>query len=290
MKNKIQLSKKQLVDIKAKANELRTQFGVSMDVPLGKNLRMLIEKKDIVICEYPFPKTEGSHTDAAITLFETDKGMITFFGLNTSLYYDEQLFCLAHELYHYMTRTGMAYELDKEEEGSDVEYMADRFAAELLLPADAFERMVYQYLPQKDIAQVSNARLLRFIAKVQSEWMLPYQAIVRRLWEERFINEEKCDELYVLNVREKDSSYYKIFYSLDAESCELLNRKTMTHSISSSVYNTILDNFEEGVIGEDELIETLETLGKTPEDFGIENVTLDSDSDDDMDFLFHEED
>ena len=82
----------------------------------------------------PFPKTEGSHTDAAITLFETDKGMVMFFGLNTSLYYDEQLFCLVHELYHYMTRTGMAYELDKEEEGSDIEYMADRFAAELLLP------------------------------------------------------------------------------------------------------------------------------------------------------------
>lgn len=64
---------------------------------------MLIEKKGIVICEYPFKQTSASHTDAAITLFETEKGVVTFIGLNTSPYFDEQLFCLAHELYHYWT-------------------------------------------------------------------------------------------------------------------------------------------------------------------------------------------
>ncbi len=285
--NNTNLSEMQIVEIKTCARNLRNKFGaLSSEVPLGRNLRMLIEQNDIVICEYPFKQSIGSHTDAAITVFETDKGDVTFIGLNTSLYYDEQLFCLAHELFHYCTHTGMAYEHEKEEETEDIECMADRFAAELLLPAETFERLVITHFLKKSVDGVADLKLFRFIAKIQSEWMLPYQAIIRRFYEESYISEQRFQELYNIDVRNMDNAYYKILYSMDAEACELLNRRSQTHTISNTIYEMILNNFEEGNIREDELVESLEILGKKPEDFGIEIIIEDSDAD--MDFLFSE--
>lgn len=40
----------------------------------------------------------GTHTYGNITWFKTDNDTITFIGLNTSSFYDEQIFAIAHEI------------------------------------------------------------------------------------------------------------------------------------------------------------------------------------------------
>ena len=287
MKNKSLLSKRDVEEIKILAEQMRGEFGISDRIPIGNNLRLLIESKGLYICEYPFQETSGSHTDAAITIIETEGGKLTFLGLNTSLYYDEQLFALAHELYHYATNTGMAYEHELEQELEKTEQKADRFAAELLLPETALNRMKVMQFDDFDFMSElpdAKARLLRIIATIQCTWYLPYQSIVRRFWEVGYITNERYNELYSLDVRNTSSDYYKIFCSVDKEKCELLNKKTKSYSITNIVFEIILKNFEDGYIDEDELVDVLKVFGKTPSEFGISVDVLEED--DDFDILF----
>ena len=60
--------------------------GVYPEVPIGSDIRLLLEKKGILLCEYPYPDSEGNHTYGNITRFKTEDGTITFIGLNTSSY------------------------------------------------------------------------------------------------------------------------------------------------------------------------------------------------------------
>ena len=99
MNNEIALTELQVDQIKEYADKERKKFGV-IDVPIAGELFMLLEQEGIAICQYPFPTSKKSHTDANITRFESESGQMIFIGLNTAIYYDEQLFALAHELYH----------------------------------------------------------------------------------------------------------------------------------------------------------------------------------------------
>ena len=67
--------------------------------------------------------------------------------------------------------------------------LADRFAAELLLPSKTLNHMVIEQFKTSCLKKVTNLRLLRFIARLQSEWWLPYRALVLRLNEEKYITD-----------------------------------------------------------------------------------------------------
>ena len=190
MKREIVLTEEQINEIKKLADNTRKEFGIFGDVPVAKDIFTLLEKKNIILCQYPFQTEVKSHMDANITWFETKYGSITFIGLNTSLYYDEQIFALAHELYHFITKTGKAYEADEEDEDKLTEKKADRFAAELLLPGEALRSRVVSQFKSSDLSTVTELQLLRFIARLQEEWWLPYRSIVFRIWEEGYIGED----------------------------------------------------------------------------------------------------
>lgn len=148
-----------------------------------------------------------------------------FIGLNTAIYYDEQLFALAHELYHYITKTGKAYETDMDEEDKRTEKMADRFAAELLLPSETLNHMVMAQFKTSCLKKVTNLRLLRFIARLQSEWWLPYRALVLRLNEEKYITDEQVDALFKIKHLWKNFLQYcsrllhKVEYDYSENGC-----------------------------------------------------------------------
>ena len=82
--NSVVLDDKQIYEIKKLVTETRQFFGVHPNVPIGNDIRLLLDKKDILLCEYPFPDTNGTHTYGNITWFKTDNDTITFIGLNTS--------------------------------------------------------------------------------------------------------------------------------------------------------------------------------------------------------------
>lgn len=283
--NFIRLTEKQIYDVKKLSSETRQYFGALQNVPIGSDIRLLLERKDILLCEYPFPDAEGTHTYGNITWFKSEE--ITFIGLNTSSYYDEQIFAIAHELYHYTTKTGKAYVLDIDYEDQITEKQADRFAAELLLPAEALKEAVYCAFGASDMYKVSDNKALRFIARIHCDWWLPYQAIVNRLLEENIINEVQYESLYEIDCRSEQEIYRKILKNTDSEISDLLNKKTRTIGISNRIIETIISNYEDGLIGDDEFIKILALFDKEPEDYGFE---MEADIDDDLKELFESED
>lgn len=284
--NFVELNEQQIYEVKRLAAETRHFFGVYPNVPIGSDIRLLLEKKDILLCEYPYPDAEGTHTYGNITWFKMDAETITFIGLNTSGYYDEQIFAIAHEIYHYTTRTGKAYMPEMEHEDVTIEKMADRFAAELLLPAEALKAMVIDTFDVQTMKGISENKILRFIAKVHCEWWLPYHAIVNRLYEEDIINTEQYEKLYKVDCRTENEVYRRILRSIDNEISELLNKKTKTIGISNSVIEIIIRNFEDGLIDENEFIDKLALFEKKPEDFGFD---MQVEIDDDLRVLFERE-
>ena len=274
------LSEQQVSKIKRLAYDARKRFGVALCVPIGRDIRLLLEEQNIIICKYPFPDTEGSHTYGNITWMKMGDDVITFIGLNTSSYYDEQIFALAHELYHFLTKTGKAYTPERDVEDKEVEKMADRFAAELLLPEDALkEAAMLSFDQNPELQHLSINRIIRLIARIQCEWWLPYQAIVNRLHEEGLISDRQYDELYMVDCRSEKGIYRRLLRSIDSEISELLNKKTGTIGISSSVMEAVIKNYEDGYIGEDEFIKLLTLFGGEPGNYCFD---MDAELDDDL--------
>lgn len=286
--NSILLNEKQIYEVKTLASKARQLFGVYPNVPIGNDIKLLLEKNGILLCEYPFPDTNGTHTYGNITWFKVDNDTITFIGLNTSSFYDEQIFAIAHELYHYTTQTGKAYTPDMEYEDKIIEKQADRFAAELLLPPEALRTAVMETIGSADMRDVSEARILRFVARIQCDWWLPFQAIINRLYEEGFIDISQYDRLYEIDCRNEDGIYRRLLKNVDSEISELLNKKTKTIGVSNKVVETIISNYEDGLIDDDEFVRTLGMFDKNPEDFGF---CMETEIDDDlMDFFESEDD
>lgn len=285
--NSIILDEKQIYEVKSLASDTRRLFGVYPNVPIANDIKLLLENQGIILCEYPFPDTNGTHTYGNITWFKTDKETLTFIGLNTSSFYDEQIFAIAHEIYHYKTQSGKAYTPDMECEDKVIEKMADRFAAELLLPAEALKAVVIKTIGKPDMKGVSEARLLRFIARMQCEWWLPFQAIANRLLEEGFIDESQYDKLYKIDCRNEDGMYRRLLKNIDSEISDLLNKRTKTIGVSNRVVETIISNYEDGLIDDDEFVHTLALFDKRPEDFGFD---MDVEMDDDLKDFFESED
>ena len=283
----IVLNEKQIYEIKGLASETRRVFGVYPNVPIGNDIKLLLEKKDILLCEYPFPDTNGTHTYGNITWFKTDKDTITFIGLNTSSFYDEQIFAIAHEIYHYTTQTGKAYTFDMEYEDKIIEKQADRFAAELLLPEEALKAAAIEMIGSSDMRKVSEPKLLRFIARIQCDWWLPFHAIINRLFEEGFIDKKQYDELYKIDCRDAEGIYRRILRNIDSEISELLNKRTKTVGVSHRVIETVISNYEDGFIDDDEFVHALAMFDKKPDDFGFD---MNTEIDDDLKDFFESED
>ena len=268
MKNNTVLTEKQITEIKEQANTTRKEMGVYDDVSIADDLLFFIEKKSIIVCEYPF--ADDVHWDANITIFDNDGRQLVFIGLNSNLYYDEQIFALAHELYHYQTKTGLAFNKDQEEEDLITEKMADRYAAELLLPGEVLKRNLVKTFVEQNINDVAELRMLRFVAKLQIEWWLPYRSIILRLYEEGGLSVKRRDELLQIDCRDVEGNYAKIFMSIDPEKHSLLNSKSGNISITKSTFEVIIRNFEDGYISEDEFVKILALFGKKPFDFGFD--------------------
>lgn len=286
--NPVVLNDNQIYDIKKLVSETRQFFGVHPNVPIGNDIRLLLEKKDILLCEYPFSDANGTHTYGNITWFKTDNDTITFIGLNTSSFYDEQIFAIAHEIYHYTTKSGKAYTPEIDYEDVVTEKQADRFAAELLLPTEALKDAVMNAFGSSNMMDIPDNRALRFIARMQCDWWLPYQAIINRLFEEGFISESQFDKLYEIDCRNEAGMYRRLLKNVDAEISELLNKRTKTIGVSHRIVETVISNYEDEFIDDDEFVRTLAMFDKRPEDFGF---CMDAEIDDDLkDFFECEED
>lgn len=276
--NNIELSPKEVVEVKCLARDTRADFGVNGEVPIANDINMILDKQEIILCEYPFGT--NSKIDAEIVRFETEEIPLIFIGLNSSLFYDEQIFALAHEIYHFKTKTGKAFNADDKAEDIRVERRADRFAAELLLPESVLKNIVVMEFGKEQIDGANILRVLRFVATIHSKWWLPYKSILLRFKEEKLISEAFCDQLMNdYDPRDSEGEYYKLLKAINKNVAELLNSRTKRITVSEKVIDTILKNYEDDVISEDEFINLMNIFHKNPSDYGYDMGSFDFDAD-----------
>ena len=89
--------------------------------------------------------------------------------------------------------------------------------------------------------------------------------------------------MYAIDCRNEDGIYRKLLKNIDSEISELLNKKTKTVGVSNRVIETIISNYEDGLIDEDEFVRTLAMFEKEPEDYGL---CMDAEIDDELKDFF----
>src|SRR5690554_6165533 len=183
MKQELKFDELQIEEIRQMAEKERHGLGFTGTTPIAKDIYTILENLDIVLLEFPVQSNNDRPAFSAGIMYSTEGNEeLVFIGLNTADYFDKQVFAIAHELYHFYTKTGSHLSRVEEEENL-VEAMANRFAAEFLLPESVLESIVLNEFKQSSLENIQMKALLRFIARLQCTWWLPYRSIVRRLKE-----------------------------------------------------------------------------------------------------------
>ena len=286
MNNGITLDKFELEKIRKLARDERQALGFVGETPIANDIFTIIENLNIKLLEYPI-KSEGDKPAFSAALMYTKEGgeELVFIGLNTADYFDKQVFALAHELYHFYTKTGSHLSRLEDEENSLIEAKANRFAAEFLLPESVLESIVLTEFKSTSLVEVQIKTLLRFIARLQCTWWLPYHSLVKRLKEIEAISNEQYTHLYKVDERDTNGEYYRLGKAINNEIFSKLNTITSDIGISPKDIEVIIRNFEDSIIDEDKFADTLNLFHKTPDDFGYELTISDEDLDEFEDFF-----
>lgn len=271
MSIRIVLTELQIENIRKLARDKRQTLGFVGETPIANDIFTIIENLDIRLLEYPIKSEDGNPAFSAALMYSEEGGEeLVFIGLNTADYFDKQVFALAHELYHFYTKTGYHLNRLEDEEHNLIEAQANRFAAEFLLPESILESIVLREFKTSSLQKLKNKTILRFIARLQCIWWLPYRSLVKRLREITAISDEQYTELYAVDERNLNSEYGGLGQAINKDIFSKLTTTTSTTGISPRDIEVIIRNFEDNIIDEDKFIETLNLFHKNPDDFGYE--------------------
>lgn len=200
---------------------------------------------------------------------------------NSSERLARERFTLAHELGHHI----FDIEIDKPRLISDFhvgnfnnhniqEYRADQFAASFLMPEEGLKKSIKEL--EKPIDQLDYFDIIQ----LQIEFGVSNRALIRRISDLNFINQEKSDYL---------NNYYKnlgisltgLFQRANAKP-DLLNREEVTQ-MPSRFYNYLQKNYDQNLIPYSSLVEVLKVVGKRPEELGFEKKSPIIEDDDNVD-------
>ena len=280
------LSEVQFDEIRKLAEEIRRTLGFVGETPIANDIFTILDNMEILLLEYPIKSDGGkpAFSAALICSKEGDKEL-AFIGLNTSDYFDKQIFAIAHELYHFCTKTGSHLSRHSEEDNNLVETAANRFAAEFLLQESTLKSIVLREFKVSSLEKKQTKTLLRFIARLQCIWWLPYRSLVKRLKEINAISDEQYNRLYAIDERDMDGEYGRMGIAINEEVFLKLNKATNNIGTSPKDIEIIIRNFEDELIDEDKFTNTLALFNKKPDDFGYEFEVSDEDIDEFEDFF-----
>ena len=288
--NLITLNEVQVDEIRKLAGDERRFLGFVGETPIANDIFTILDRLDIMLLEYPIePEGDRPAFSAAIMYSEEGDKKLTFIGLNTADFYDKQIFAIAHELYHYYTKSGSHLSRPEDEESSLIEVKANRFAAEFLLPETVLESIVLDEFKTSTLEKIQHKTLLRFIARLHCTWWLPYRSLVRRLHEIGAITSEQYVELYSVDERDLQGEYGRIGQAINKEVFLKLNQPTKNIGTSPNEIEIIIRNFEDNLIDEDKFAETLSLFNRTPDEFGYE-IKVSQEDIDELDAFFSGED
>lgn len=283
------LSEVQIDEISRLAGEKRRSLGF-VETPIANDIYTILDRLDIMLLEYPIESERDRPAFSAVIMYsEEGEHNLTFIGLNTADYYDAQIFAIAHELYHYFTKSGSHLSRQEDEASSLIEVKANRFAAEFLLPETVLESIVLHEFKTSSLKKIQHKTLLRFIARLHCAWWLPYRSLVRRLHEIDAISSGQYAELYSVDDRDLQGEYGTIGQAINKEAFLKLNQPTNTIGTSPNEIEIIIRNFEDNLIDEDSFAETLRLFNKTPDEFGYE-IQVSQEDLDELEAFFSGED
>jgi Zn-dependent peptidase ImmA (M78 family) len=271
MNQPITLNEIQIDKIRKLAKDKRLSLGFIGKTPIANDIFTILDSLNILLLEYPIKSEAAKPAFSAALMYSTDgdKGLV-FIGLNTADFFDKQVFAVAHELYHFYTKTGSHLSRLTEEDESLIEVKANRFAAEFLLPQSKLKSIILNEFKTSSLIKIPKNVLLRFIARLQCTWWLPYRSIVKRLREIGAISYDQYEQLYIVNERDMKGEYWRIGNAINEEAFLKLNTATNNIGTSPKHIEVIIRNFEDNVIDEDNFISNLTLFNKKPEDFGFE--------------------
>lgn len=283
------LTSQDIYELSEMAKEKRRELDIGLS-PMGDNILKFIREKGIKLVYIPIENNESEDLffSAVYVCLKEDGKKHKFIGVNTNDYYDNQIFALAHELYHFYEETQIHLCRITSADKPHRELKANRFAAEFLLPTERLEKEIKNVNDGNcSLVDWKHSTILRFIARLHCEYRLPFKAIVRRLLELKAINEIQFEELYKEDTRKKKSDYYIIGKNINPEIFENLNSKTRKTGVDGNDLESIVRNYEDDIISISELIESLSMFDKKILDFGIEEE-IDLYDFDDMPGIFEE--
>lgn len=288
--NSLTLNEVQVDEIRKLAGDERRFLGFVGETPIANDIFTILDRLDIILLEYPIePEGDRPAFSAAIMYSEEGDKKLTFIGLNTADFYDKQIFAIAHELYHYYTKSGSHLSRPEDEDNSLIEIKANRFAAEFLLPETVLESIVLDEFKTSSLEKIQHKALLRFIARLHCIWWLPYRSLVRRLHEIGAISSEQYAQLYSIDERNLQGEYGKAGLATNKDAFLKLNQPTKNIGTSANEIEIIIRNFEDNLIDEDKFAETLSLFNRTPDEFGYK-IKVSQEDIDELDAFFSGED
>lgn len=189
-----------------------------------------------------------------------------FVYINTAKPIAEQIFAAAHEFGHIWEvaekawkKIGYTGKPTEEEE----EEITNRFAAEFLMPTEAFRNVFYAHMNELGIKPgiVKLDDLVRVIVLQMSDFMVPYESVRKRLAETNIMKQDAADHLL---SREEEVLNLVAIYIKDQNT--YLGNGTGVKTISG--IRTLIDNAESQGKADEYL------LKKIKKDFDIMNMPI----------------
>lgn len=191
---KTHLSKEIVAIIRKEIGKLRAKNDV-VNTVLRNDVFALLESQNCTVLYYPLDDSiEGFRTRKYVAGKDEE-----FIYINTAKPEDIQIFTAAHELGHLVNIDSIICdELAIENASKKVcEDIIDRFAAELLMEEETFirtfNRQVHDHVDDKGM--ISGRNMIKTIVFLMDFFMVPYDAVVRRLAETRRIGENEKNYL-----------------------------------------------------------------------------------------------
>jgi Zn-dependent peptidase ImmA (M78 family) len=246
--------------IKAESAYVTREYADCVSGPVRDGIFSILERAGTLIL-YPFNEKDL----CGIYIFKDEQH---FFILNTSIPLERQVFAAAHEFAHSLDIARVMFEVvtceilteysDHAEAGKQIQEadeIANRFAAELLLEEESFNR-AYERLPKEHSMEVKAVLL--------SDWFLvPYKAIIRRFAETGMLLEsEQIERLLHIDTQELER------ISLRFECCTR-NKEVSKDRRLGGYRNKALLLYEQELSTYEELKERLALLGETPQAYGV---------------------
>jgi len=183
-----------------------------------------------------------------------------FVFINTENTTEKQVFAAAHELGHILkvdeTICNM-FNLSYKEYAEDI---VNRFAAELLMPKGIFTKKLNWFLKNYNNGSdsLSTVRILELTVYLMNEFLVEYEAIIRRFFEINELKENEADILLklkeanelekILKTIAKTANYPRLFIRSRnksmSELVESIGKAKVNNSITEEKINRLINRFE----------------------------------------------